>query len=283
MTQTPAGWYPDSEGTVRWWDGSQWTEHTQEPTQPLSQGQQPEYGQPQPTQPLPSQPQSPQYPGQQYPGQQFPAQQPAQQGQQYAAQQPGQQFPGQQPAYGVMPGGAPGPQKRGMSTGALAGIGGGILAVLIVVGLIVFFTTRGNNDDTADASSTTSPSPTATSTPTESPTPTPTETPTPTQTPTTNGGDLHSQAANAPKDASVTAFCKSFDLTGLENLGSGGSIGDLEKIQAKMLPVGTPSDMPAAARRGWEWFASVSGPSDVAKMNQNDLEKLGEYYGRNCM
>jgi hypothetical protein len=25
----PAGWYPDSEGTIRWWDGGQWTEHVQ--------------------------------------------------------------------------------------------------------------------------------------------------------------------------------------------------------------------------------------------------------------
>lgn len=28
--QTPAGWYPDTNqpGTLRYWDGSQWTEHT---------------------------------------------------------------------------------------------------------------------------------------------------------------------------------------------------------------------------------------------------------------
>lgn len=25
----PRGWYPDSEGTIRWWDGAQWTEHVQ--------------------------------------------------------------------------------------------------------------------------------------------------------------------------------------------------------------------------------------------------------------
>lgn len=26
--QTPAGWYPDNQGTVRYWDGAAWTEHT---------------------------------------------------------------------------------------------------------------------------------------------------------------------------------------------------------------------------------------------------------------
>ena len=32
MSETPpAGWYPDSTGTVRWWDGEQWTEHTPPP------------------------------------------------------------------------------------------------------------------------------------------------------------------------------------------------------------------------------------------------------------
>lgn len=25
---TPAGWYDDGQGAVRWWDGAQWTEHT---------------------------------------------------------------------------------------------------------------------------------------------------------------------------------------------------------------------------------------------------------------
>jgi hypothetical protein len=31
--EIPAGWYPDSEGTTRWWDGAGWTEDVQEPTQ----------------------------------------------------------------------------------------------------------------------------------------------------------------------------------------------------------------------------------------------------------
>jgi hypothetical protein len=33
MTEKPpAGWYPDSKGTVRWWDGDQWTNITPPPT-----------------------------------------------------------------------------------------------------------------------------------------------------------------------------------------------------------------------------------------------------------
>jgi hypothetical protein len=28
--ETPANWYPDATGTIRWWDGRQWTEHVRE-------------------------------------------------------------------------------------------------------------------------------------------------------------------------------------------------------------------------------------------------------------
>lgn len=27
--QVPAGWYPDGQGSMRWWDGQQWTAHVQ--------------------------------------------------------------------------------------------------------------------------------------------------------------------------------------------------------------------------------------------------------------
>lgn len=30
----PAGWYPDSSGGQRWWDGVQWTEHYAPPPPP---------------------------------------------------------------------------------------------------------------------------------------------------------------------------------------------------------------------------------------------------------
>ncbi len=31
MTTTPPGWYDDGHGALRWWDGTQWTEHVAEP------------------------------------------------------------------------------------------------------------------------------------------------------------------------------------------------------------------------------------------------------------
>ncbi|MGW2342053.1 phospholipid scramblase-related protein [Streptomyces sp. NPDC001661] len=56
-SNTPAGWYPDPQGTpqtLRWWDGAQWTEHThaaQAPAQP----QAPAAGQVPPQQQAPAQ------------------------------------------------------------------------------------------------------------------------------------------------------------------------------------------------------------------------------------
>ncbi|ADG89380.1 hypothetical protein TBS_34160 [Thermobispora bispora] len=69
MTTTPAGWYPDPYGSplLRWWDGTQWTEHTHPPVAGQSP---PQPGRPQPAQ-QPWQPQPPAGPGP-WPGQPAP-------------------------------------------------------------------------------------------------------------------------------------------------------------------------------------------------------------------
>jgi uncharacterized protein YxjI len=64
-SNTPAGWYPDPHGadrTLRYWDGSQWTEHTHAEQQ-QAQGQ-PQVPAQQPVQPIPAQPFQPQVPAQ---------------------------------------------------------------------------------------------------------------------------------------------------------------------------------------------------------------------------
>ncbi|MGI9577674.1 MAG: DUF4870 domain-containing protein [Microthrixaceae bacterium] len=35
--QQPAGWYPDAQGIQRYWDGTQWTDHTQQTQVPATQ------------------------------------------------------------------------------------------------------------------------------------------------------------------------------------------------------------------------------------------------------
>lgn len=52
---TPAGWYPDSSGQQRYWDGNAWTEHVQPPTGevPPAAGA-PQVAQPTPVQPIPA-------------------------------------------------------------------------------------------------------------------------------------------------------------------------------------------------------------------------------------
>ncbi|WP_432003873.1 phospholipid scramblase-related protein [Streptomyces sioyaensis] len=114
----PAGWYADPQGIphqLRWWDGSQWTEHTHPGQQPAApaQNQPPQPG-PGPTpQQQPMQQQAPQQQATQQPPQQMPHQSAPQQ------QMPHQQAPGQQamPPGQPAPGQAPGPQQGGAPYG----------------------------------------------------------------------------------------------------------------------------------------------------------------------
>lgn len=99
----PAGWYADPQGTphqLRWWDGSQWTEHTHPGQQAAApaQGQAPQPG-PQQAQQAPAQQATQQPPQQQMP-------------QQFAPQQAAQ-APGQAPYPGPQQGGAPQGQGYG--------------------------------------------------------------------------------------------------------------------------------------------------------------------------
>ncbi|MFD3421981.1 phospholipid scramblase-related protein [Streptomyces decoyicus] len=166
----PAGWYADPQGTphqLRWWDGSQWTEHThpgqqaaapgqaqapqpgaqqapqqQSPQQqaPQQAGQQPPQQQTlqksAPQQPMPQQFAQQQAPGQApYPGQQQGGAPYGQQGYGYPQQAPGQQAPGQpmQQPYGQQPmqqpGAHPGAVQQGQHHAGVApgGPGGGTL------------------------------------------------------------------------------------------------------------------------------------------------------------
>lgn len=100
-SNTPAGWYPDPQGApqlLRWWDGSQWTQHTsadqQAGGQPAQAAQQAPQAQQVPQQAQPAQPQPVQQPAQQQAQAQY-GQQQGQFGQPQAPQQAHPQAPGQ--------------------------------------------------------------------------------------------------------------------------------------------------------------------------------------------
>lgn len=173
---TPPGWYPDGQGGQRWWDGTQWTEHTQPPDGgaagtpatpaapgPSDQatvvapnraadfnqgGAQPGYGQPA------GQPAAQQQPWGQPGGQPAYGQQPGQPGGQQGWGQPGQQQPyGQQGGYGGGGYGGPGYGQPtggggGKGKGKLFAIIGGLVVVLVlaIVAVFVLLKVLGGND-----------------------------------------------------------------------------------------------------------------------------------------
>ncbi|MEU5019525.1 phospholipid scramblase-related protein [Streptomyces angustmyceticus] len=107
----PAGWYADPQGTphqLRWWDGSQWTEHTHPGQQPAAPDRgpaaqpAPQHSAPQPAPQQQAGPQAHQQPAQQQPLQKSAPQQPVPQ-----QSAPHQQAPGQAPYPGQQQGAAP--------------------------------------------------------------------------------------------------------------------------------------------------------------------------------
>ncbi|HYG94832.1 MAG TPA: DUF2510 domain-containing protein [Nocardioides sp.] len=163
---TPAGWYPDGQGGQRWWDGTQWTEHTQPPAGQAAAPAAPEAGAP------PAQPAPPKVPGADLPTQVAPnrstdypaAGQPGPPGQPgygapqqaYGAAQAGGQYgqpgPGQpgQPPFGQ---GYVGSTGGGGNRKKLAIIGGavvGLILVVVVAFLVLGALFGGGPEDVAD-------------------------------------------------------------------------------------------------------------------------------------
>lgn len=105
----PPGWYPDGQGGQRWWDGTQWTAHTQPPPAPATSDR------PAPTQP-PARPGPSDVTQVRPPATPAPAPGPTWQGQPYA---------------GAPTGGS------GLNAKVLALIGGGVAVLVVVVVLLL--------------------------------------------------------------------------------------------------------------------------------------------------
>lgn len=96
-----------------------------------------------------------------------------------------------------------------------------------------------------------------------------------------SGGSKH--AAAAPKDASVSDFCDS--MSWIKSVQDEPTDKQLDQWQSEMRKVGTPSDMSADARKGWEKFVNAGSVSDVDHFDDDDpqLTAFTTYYQQNCM
>jgi hypothetical protein len=132
---TPAGWYDDGSGNLRWWDGQQWTAHVRAAPHPAPEGQTETAAQPEvePAAPVPSetsapaadpepfappyslQPQAAAYPG--------------------AATTPSYPvvagYPGAAPGYGAAPGVPTQTPPRKISVLGLIGLGAAVVGVVL--------------------------------------------------------------------------------------------------------------------------------------------------------
>lgn len=87
------------------------------------------------------------------------------------------------------------------------------------------------------------------------------------------------EASNAPTNAPTKAFCGSFNPADTQ---PGQSAAAIAPTQKKMLKVGTPGDLPAPARAGWEWFVSIDSDDDWRNMSNDDMAALFVYYNQHC-
>ncbi len=131
---TPPGWYPDGQGSQRWWDGVRWTDHVQPAAPPISPAEPAAPPAPaatgfDPNQTVVAPPRGGQTPPGAAPGTPPGTPQGAPQGTPLGT------------PWGAPPWQAPyaGTQGRGRGKGAVIGVVAGI-AVLAVVGLVVLFT-----------------------------------------------------------------------------------------------------------------------------------------------
>jgi hypothetical protein len=100
----------------------------------------------------------------------------------------------------------------------------------------------------------------------------------------TGCGDDSADAAEAPKDATVEEFCQPWidlvkDVTAKgENISDEDAVKIAKDTADKLAEVGTPKDMPADARKGFELILQKLNdlPDDATKEQVNEFSKLSK-------